>query len=277
MKGHSNERGEITISNVPPGEYSIRVPAVSGIWPAGEIPPPPNIFGESKHFEVTDKDVAEIEIRVVRAATVSGFVVVEGAAGVDILARVPKMHLIAMVMFSPIMHATIKPDGSFIFTGLRPGKLRFSFMPPSTGGPMPLRFVRTERDGVTLDHDPEIQPSDQISGVRLVLAYANSGIHGTVKLDNSPLPPGVVGRASLLQDGKVVDGASFDPHGEFILQHLSAGEYTLAVFAHAANSPEWKAERQIIIPDDKVSEVTMLLESKTKSAMTPSSRPIVPR
>jgi hypothetical protein len=75
----------------------------------------------------------------------------------------------------------------------------------------------------------------------------------------------------------VLDGASFDPHGEFILQHLSAGEYTLAVFAHGANSPEWKAEQQIVIPDDKVSEVTMLLDSTPKRAATPTRTPIAPR
>ena len=49
-RGRSNARGEITIENVPAGEYSIRVPGTSGLWPAGEIPPAPNIFGESKHF-----------------------------------------------------------------------------------------------------------------------------------------------------------------------------------------------------------------------------------
>ena len=135
--------------------------------------------------------------------------------------------------------------------------------------------MRIERDGVRLDHDPEIEAGDQITGLRVVLGYANSSIHGVVKLDNGPLPPGVVGRAVVLQYGKLVDGASFDPRGEFLLQHLSAGEYTLAVFAHGANSPEWKVEQQVIIPDDKVSEVTMLLDSTPKRATPPKPRPVV--
>jgi len=276
-RGRSNSRGEITIDNVPPAEYSIRVPGGSGLWPAGEIPPAPNIFGESKRFEVDDKDVSEIEIRVVRAATVSGFVVIEGAAGMNILVRVPQMHVLAMVELSTLMRTNIKPDGSFVFTGLRPGKLRLSFSPPPVGGPLPLRLVRTERDGVRLDSDPEIVAGDQITGLRVVLGYANSSIHGIVKLDNGPLPPGVVGRAVVLQYGKLVDGASLDPHGEFLLQHLSAGGYTLAVFAHGANSPEWKAEQQLTIPDDKVSEVTMFLESTPSRPRPPTPRPLVPR
>jgi hypothetical protein len=281
-RGRSNSRGEITIDNVPPGEYSIRVPGGSGLWPAGEIPPAPNIFGESKRFEVADKDVSEIEIRVVRAATVSGFVVIEGSVGMDILAKVPQMHIVALVMpkpggANPIMRTNIKPDGSFVFRGLLPGKLQFNFDAPSVGGRMPLRLVRTERDGVRLDSDPEIVAGDQITGLRVVLGYANSSIHGIVKLDNGPLPPGVVGRAVVLQYGKLVDSASLDPHGEFRFQHLSAGGYTLAVFAHGANSPEWKAEQQLTIPDDKVSEVTMLLESTPSRPRPPSPRPLVPR
>ncbi len=281
-RGRSNSRGEITIDNVPPGEYSIRVPGGSGLWPAGEIPPAPNIFGESKRFEVNDKDVSEIEIRVVRAATASGFVVIEGAAGVDILARVPQMHIVALVMpkpggANPMMRTNIKPDGSFVFTGLRPGALRFYCDPPFVGGPLPLRFVRVERNGIRLEHDQEIEAGDQISGLRVVLGYANSSIHGIVKLDYAPLPPGVVGRAVVLQYGKLVDGASLDPHGEFLFQHLSAGGYTLAVFAHGANSPEWKAEQQLTIPDDKVSEVTMLLESTPSRPRPPTPRPLVPR
>ena len=214
-RGRSNSRGEITIDNVPPGEYSIRVPGGSGLWPAGEIPPAPNIFGESKHFEVDDKDVSEIEIRVVRAATVSGFVVIEGAAGMDILARVPQMHVIAMVEFSPLMRTNIKPDGSFVFTGLRPGKLRLSFSPPPVGGPLPLRLVRTERDGVRLDSDPEIEAGDQITGLRVVLGYANSSIHGVVKLDNGPWPSRRIRQSRCPQYGKLFDGAPVAPTASF--------------------------------------------------------------
>lgn len=280
-RNRSNSRGEITIANVPAGEYSIRVPGASGIVPAGEVPPAPNIFGESQHFEVTDKDVGEIEIRVVRAATVSGFVVIEGAAGMDILARVPEMHIVAMVLpkpggANPMARTNIKPDGSFIFTGLMPGKLQFGFDAPRIGGPLPLRLVRTERDGVRLDSDPEIEAGDQIAGLRVVLGYANSSIHGIVKLDNGPLPPGIAARASVLQYGKVVDGKPVDARGNFLLQQLSGGEYTLAVSAHGGDNRYWRVEKQITISDDKVSELTMELNS-TKATPAQPFAPVVPR
>jgi Carboxypeptidase regulatory-like domain len=279
-KDRSNGHGEITINNVPPGEYSIAVPGNSSIFP-DRVVPAPNIFGESKHFEVTNGDVGEIEVRVVRGATVSGFVVIEGAAGMNILAKMPEMHIIALVEprpggSNPLVRTNIKPDGSFTFTGLKPGKLTFSFDAPPAGGPLPLRLVRTERDGVRLDKAPEIEMGDQISGVRVVLGYATGSIHGVVKLDNGPLPIGVSARAVVLQNGKSVDGASTDSHGEFILQHLSAGDYTLAVFTLGVYEPELKVEQQILISDDKVSEVTMSLNSTATARPNPKPRPVAP-
>jgi hypothetical protein len=142
---------------------------------------------------------------------------------------------------------------------------------------VPLRLVRTERDGVRLDNDPEINAGDQISGLRVVLGYANSGIHGVVKLDNAPLPPGIVASAAVFQYGKVVDRGPVDAHGNFLLQHLAAGEYTLAVTARGADNRYWRVEKQITISDDRVSELTMELNSTTKATPTQPSRPVVPR
>jgi hypothetical protein len=256
----SNARGEITIKNVPPGEYSIRAPGVSGIVPAGQIPAAPNLFGESKRFEIIDKDVSGIEIRVMRAASVSGFVVIEGAAPSDVLSRVPQIHIVAMVMprpggANPIMRTNIRPDGSFTFTGLMPGKLQFNFTAPPNGGRLPLRLVRVEKDGVRLDQDPEIEAGEEMNGFRVVMGYANSGIHGVIKPDDGAYPAGTWARAILFQNGKNLEGVSADSHGEFIFQNLTAGEYTVAIMVRLPDRPEWKAERQITLADDRVTEV----------------------
>jgi hypothetical protein len=280
-KNRSNSPGEITIDNVPPGEYVIRVPSGKSSYVVSEGPPVgPNIFGQSRHFEVTDKDVAEVEILVVRAATVSGFVSIEGPAGMDVLARVPQMHLVAIVepkpgsSSSPIVEAKIKADGSFVFVGLKPGKLRLSFLPPSVGGRLPLNFVRTEREGVKLDHEAEIESGDEITGLRLVLAYAHSSIHGVVKLDDGTVPTDLVAGIAVLQHQKMIGGGgSLDPHGNFLLEHLHAGEYTLRVIAHDADRRNWTVEQQITVVDDRVSEATIVLDSKVK----PTPRPVVPR
>jgi Carboxypeptidase regulatory-like domain len=265
----SNDKGEIHIDGVPPGEYSIRVPGGSGIIPKGEIPLEANIFGQSKHFTVTDGDVADLEIRVTRATTVSGFVVIEGAASADVLTRVSQMHLVAMLISSPMIHASIKPDASFVVAGLKPGKVRFAFMGPVGGTPLPLKFVRIERDGAVFDQEIEVKAGEQVTGLRLVLVYANSSVHGVVNLDGGPLPPGTTGVASLLHNGKGVEGVrgELSARGEFLLQHLWAGEYTLALSVRdTVNDRYWRTEQPITISDNTVSESVVTLKSASASS-----------
>jgi hypothetical protein len=233
---------------------------------AGEIPAAPNFFGQSKHFNVTDNDITEVEVRVVKAASVSGFVVIEGPADSDTLARLSEMRIVAMVKprpggANPILTANIKVDGSFSFTGLMPGTLQFNFAAPRVGGPLPLRLIRVERDGVRLDHDPEIEAGDQLTGLRVVLGYAISSIHGVVKLNGEALPRDAVGRVIIVQNGVTIDGVSLDSRGEFILQHLAAGDYKLIVSARSGDQPERKIEKTVSLSDNKALELTIDLAS----------------
>jgi carboxypeptidase family protein len=257
-RGRSNDKGEIVIEHVPPGEYMIVVPHVSGTLPVnGEIPQPPNIFGESKHFEVIDKDLGGVEVRVTKAATLSGFVTIEGNASADIRAKLSQMRVIGMMIMSPIMHASINPDGSFMFKGLRAGKLEFQFTGPPGKEPLPLRFVRAERDGIRLDQAIEVQGGDQITGVRLILAYANSTIHGVVKLNGGPFVNGA-GRASVLgQDSKFPEFGDLDSRGEFVLSHLPAGRYKVIVVVRYPNGKSQNIEKQVTVADDAVAEITI--------------------
>jgi len=257
-RGRSNDKGEIVIERVPPGEYMIVVPHVSGTLPVnGEIPQPPNIFGESKHFEVIDKDLGGVEVRVTKAATLSGFVTIEGNGSADIRAKLSQMRVIGMMIMSPIMHAAINPDGSFMFKGLRAGKLEFQFTGPPGKEPLPLRFVRAERDGIRLDQAIEVQGGDQITGVRLILAYANSTIHGVVKLNGGPFVNGA-GRASVLgQDSKFPEFGDLDSRGEFVLSHLPAGRYKVIVVVRYPNGKSQNIEKQVTVADDAVAEITI--------------------
>ena len=268
-ENRSNDRGEIVFQNIPPGEYSISVPGAKGIFRKDE-PQTPNYYGESRHFEVTERDAADIEVRVTRAASVAGFVVVEGPAGAEVLARVPEMSLMGFVETnpvtpSPIVRATIKPDGSFLFTGLRAGKLKLNFHAPAVGKPLPINFVRIERDGVSIGTDIEVQLGVEITGLRLVIASATGGIHGVVKLDDGSVPLGLIGLASVWQGDKPAgDRSVVNQNGEFILQNLVAGEYELMVAAHDASGRYWQAKQKIRIDDDKVSEAKMVFDSKVK-------------
>jgi hypothetical protein len=155
--------------------------------------------------------------------------------------------------------ASVNPDGAFTLTGLKPGKLQISFLCPCKE-PLPLRFVRVERDGIRLDQDLDIQSGEQITGVRLVLGYTNSRIHGVVRLDNVPLANSA-GRASAWQYGKPVSFGDLDSRGEFFLPSLSAGEYEVVVVVRDVNGKSPSVKKQVKIEDDSVAEVTMELSS----------------
>lgn len=272
----ANDRGEIVLQNIPPGEYMISSPGAKGLYKKDD--PQPTYSGESRHFEVIDKDLSDVEVRVNRGATVAGFVVVEGPVAVDILAKVPEMSLWGMVetnpfISTPIQRATIQPDGSFLLTGLRSGKLKLNFTAPPPGKPLPLRFVRTERDGVTLGRELEIQPGDEITGLRLVMAYATGGVHGFLKLDDGSVPQGLIGLASVRQGNNPGEERSVvNQNGEFILQNVVAGEYKLVVNARDAIGRHWMVEQRVKIEDDKISDARMVLDSKVKPNPSAASK-----
>jgi len=258
----SNAAGEIVLADVPPGEYSISILGASQLSARSDTP---NYSGESRRFTVVDKDVADIEIRVTKGASAAGFVVVEGPAGVDVRARLHEANLIGVVETnpitpSPVLHARIGPDGSFLFTGLRAGKLKLWF-----GGAeksVPLNLVRIERNGVKVD-GLDVSLGDELTGIKLIVAYANSGVHGVVKLDDGSVPAGLIGIATV--EGNVSGNRSVvNQNGEFILQNLVAGEYELMVAAHDASGRYWQVKQKIRIDDDKVSEAKMVFDSKVK-------------
>jgi hypothetical protein len=272
--GRSNNEGEIVIENFPPGEYSITVPDNNPLRRAtGELPLTPNIFGESKHFTVIDSDVSGIEIRAIKAATLSGFLEIEGAKAADFRAKLSQIRVVGMMIMSPLMTASVNPDGSFAFAGLKTGELKFSFYGPNRGNEAPpLRFVRIEHNGVTLPQGMvvsdgiDVHPGEQITGVRLVLAYANSRIQGTVK---GALSPNWLSQATAWQNGKRVALGELDAHGEFVLLHLSAGEYKIVVEVRDANGNQRNLEKQVKVDDDSITEVTLDLNTGTTTKQNP--------
>ena len=258
----SNAGGEIVLADVPPGEYSISILGANNFFGRSDTP---NYSGESRRFTVVDKDVADIEIRVTKGASAAGFVVVEGPVGVDVLARLHEVSLIGVVETnpstpSPVLNAKIRPDGSFLFTGLRAGKLKLWF--PGAEKSLPLNLVRIERDGVRVE-GLDVSLREELTGIKLIVAYANSGVHGVVKLEDGSVPAGLIGMATV--QGNVPGNRSVvNQNGEFILQNLMAGDYELIVTAHDAIGRNWQVRQKIRIDDDKVSEAKLVIDSKVK-------------
>jgi len=60
-----------------------------------------------------------------------------------------------------------------------------------------------------------------------------------------------------------------DAHGEFVLLHLSAGEYKIVVAARDANGNQRNLEKQVKVDDDSVTEVTLDLNTDATTKQNP--------
>lgn len=267
----SNSKGEFTLRSLPAGTYVISAPRRGlSLQPITTENTQLNVYGDAARVEVVDKDVSGIEIRTARAGSVSGNIVIEGTNDKALLARVPQMRL--MVFSLPKRSGmgssgigAINPDGSFTVTGLRPGSIRFSFLSPPTGGPLPIRFIRTERDGVKLPQEVELNAGEEIERLQLVFAYATGSIHGSVSFGNSNTrASGGRCSARLIRNTAVGESAMIDARGRFLIEGLPVGEYNLTCSSVTATPDGIRSLEgvrpvgtQISVTADKVSEVTL--------------------
>jgi len=147
---------------------------------------------------------------------------------------------------------------------LAPGRLSMGITQPS--GQFPFALTRTELQGVEQKDLIQLKAGDMITGLRLVLAYATGEIRGIAKLSTGPFPPTSKGMAMLYRDGKYFFGSQLDSRGQFMFQHVPAGNYRLVldVGIEGPQRISARAEQMVEVINDKVSEVVIVLDQKTK-------------
>ena len=177
-----------------------------------------------------------------------------------ILARLPQQMLAIRV--SPSARSMprhdsfpgkIAADGSFQIKGLFPGRanIHLSGHPALQKG---FTLLRIERDGIELRDGIEIGPGEQITGVRVVLAYGTGIVRGQVKIEGGALPAGAQLRIS---GGRVGAGstpsvfAQVDARGRFVIEGLLAGMYELTVEAYLDGraGPPAKARQVVAVAE----------------------------
>lgn len=259
----TNAKGEFRIEGLTPGRYAAFTLENDGS----------NLYSEPAPFEITNDDVKGVEIKVRRGATISGVAVVEGASDLDIAGRLSSLQLFPVStedeeLASPhIMPIRIAADGSFRITGLRPGKvtLELGGMPDNRKG---FSVLRVERDGGEQREGIEIKAGEQITNVRLILAYGTSVIRGLVKIQGGELPDNLVMMVHARRPGENTPAGipvMVDARRRFAIEGLSAGEYEiqLHVFAadHDAPPPSIAPVKQrVTVPQSGATEVTLTLD-----------------
>jgi len=260
----SNSEGDFKWGNLAPGKYAIF------------FEPPPNSEwrADPARFEVIDQDVTGLIVKTSKGASASGVIVLEGTNDKAVYASLTKAMLYAHVMnesstgnSSP--STSINADGSFRFGALQAGTVNFGLFTQQHFNRQRLRIVRVERDGVVYSRGVEIKDSEQVTGLRLVVNYANGTIRGVVTLGKgTPAPDGHF-NISLNRvgdnDGSFISNFNgppqVDARGQFVAEGLLPGTYEInASYTPDMRSPWRWTKQQVVVSNGVVTNITLSID-----------------
>jgi hypothetical protein len=254
-------------THLAPGRYSVYVP----IYSRSEY------YGDEVVFEITDQDVTGLEIKARRAASLSGVVVIDGARDLAVLSDRSHLRVSVGKLTGGVgVGVEVGVDGRFRIPGLTPDRFLFHIF--STIQSQRFSLLGVERDGVRLPGWIEVADGEQVTGLRLIVAYGAGVVRGQVQIVGGTLPEGArlsvsARRADLPgwpSSGSVV---SVDARGRFLIEGLTTGihEISLTAFAPSPSgrtplSPLGPPVRQtILVTSGAESQVTLVLDLNASS------------
>jgi 5-hydroxyisourate hydrolase-like protein (transthyretin family) len=262
----TNNQGEFIIEGLIPGKYGIF------LFPT----PNTGMRVEASTFDIIDQDLTGLSVKLVQGASVSGVVVVENDNKAAI-AKFPELQMRAYVMNPGIgtggglggsTASPIAPDGSFLLTGLPGGMV--NFMLGALNNPFPVKgfnVTRIERDGVPLPRSLEVREGEQVTGIRVVLAYGNATLRGVVSFDNGELPNGARFFIRLTKSGQNLTNVrppQVDARGHFLIEGLPAGTYEVhATVGGVPGVPPRGVTREVNVQDGVITDMTITIEMPT--------------
>lgn len=236
--GTSGNEGEFRIEGLARGKYSVYVVQDA------QNPLTSEYYSEPATFEIATTDATGLEIRLQRGASVNGIVVLDGATDPGILTNV------RINAFSRSgggggggrgsNASAVAPNGTFRVAGLSPGRVSLNVSEANNAGPFSgLQVLRIERDGAEMQSGLEVTQGEQVSGVRVYIAYGTSSIRGVVKVEGGTLTQGmrlmVTARRTDSSNGGGRGGgmmpAQVDAQGQFQIERLVAGTYEVTAQA----------------------------------------------
>jgi len=244
---YTDSKGVFKIERVKPGSYS----AVASF--ADQLDS--TMYGDTAKFDVVNGPVSGIELKVHTGITISGTAIVEATDDQQAAARLDEVQLFALsdahvdsaLGFS---RTTLGADGSFTIRGLPPGKARIVLGDFLAQGA--FEISRVEYNGAPVADGILLSPGQAVSGVRVVLAYANCSVTGQVSVQGGTLPAttqmyvvahhmnGAGSPANPVGSGETDDAdgpavgrgmSEVDTKGYYRLDHLVPGDYQLSLRA----------------------------------------------
>jgi hypothetical protein len=256
----ADARGEFQLERLTPGRYVVFAsPEDAGEW-----------YGEPAPFSVQASDVSGVEVRIKRAASLSGSVRVEGTSDRAKLARLTsQIRLdVSYELRGGASAANYQrqvgaaPDGTFRVGGLRPGVVRLGTGWPPVKG---LTLLRIEYEGADRSRGIEVSEGAQVSGVVAVYAYGDGGVRGQVNVVNGSLPPQTRLAVFVLRPGVGLHfagrPADVDARGRFTVGGLPSGDYELVVRALRPGMRMLEVRQHVTVPEDAETAVTLTLDA----------------
>lgn len=266
--GTSDSNGNFRIDNLPAGRYAV------GVIPGKET----GYYGETPAFDVVTDDVTGLEVRALRAASLTGVIALEGTDDKAIISTLPHFQLHLRVRsdggfgsgYPTATQLSINADGTFSVAGVPAGTAHVVLGFPSNDDDK-FSILRVERDGIDQSRGFKIKEGEQVAGVRVVVGYGTGGLRGTVKLVNGTFSPTTYLYAQLQREtasGAVpVKYAQVDGRGHFLFERIPAGYYQLVVTLYnpAVSEEPLTVRQSVAIGDGVVSEVSVSIDLKNSS------------
>lgn len=265
----SNIKGDFIVEGLVPGKYGIMLLG-------GENQ---EMRAESVTVDIVDGDVSGVTVRLMKASTISGVVVLE-PEDKKAFAKLRELELRGYVTSGGAgagqsTVSSIGPDGSFRLPGLTTGQVNL-WLTAQMGMERPKGFTvtRVEHNGVSQPRGIEIKDGDQLTGVRVVVSYGTASLKGVVKLENGPLPEGGRMFIRVTKPGTPptpIGSMMVDARGQFLLEGIPAGVYEVSVMAYAPSmKSQPTSKREVSVQDGVVNEVSLTLD------LTPQLQPVPP-
>lgn len=265
----TNDKGEFRFEAVSPGSYKLEVSPFGALTGGGTS----EFYGDPVNFEVRSGNVDRIEVKLHRGASISGVAVVENADKESGLQSFGRVMLSASVVDPQTKtysagNGAVGTDGTFRIGGLKAGKATIRLF---TMGEQEAALLRVERNGVEVQGGFDIQPNEQISGLRVVLTTANCVIKGHVTIEGGSLPSG----GTLSVRARRLGGPSIDPddsdseevgsNGDFEIEDLAPGSYEVEVSATMPGQEGIRSTKQTVNTSaGSPGIVTLVLNVKAK-------------
>ncbi|MBO0857557.1 MAG: carboxypeptidase regulatory-like domain-containing protein [Chloracidobacterium sp.] len=266
----SDSQGEFHIPGVLPGKYAV--------FAASEQDS--DLYSEPVLFEIGEEDVTGLVVKMRRGGSIGGVAVIEGTNDPSILSKLSQIEVYASVRSEELTspsgsRANVGPDGGFALRGLSPGMARLSV---SFRAETPrFSILRIERDGVAQREGVQINPGEEVTGVRIVIGPGTNAVRGQLRVTGDALPEDAMLWVNAYRAGtEIVNGRSrqVEASGRFVIEGLTPGEYELRLSAYFPSGPTPgtgklterlnKRTQAVTVSGDQETQVTFVIDLTPK-------------